>query len=96
MPTLHVREGSVVAVAWVIRQKAVRSADARNEEPAPGHIFVVKPVCLNNPLTADRVKSVATTGLFDADCQLNAQSSTCDYVFPAWEKRVCAWFVNVF
>ena len=49
-----------------------------------------------NPLTADRVKSVATTGLFDADCQLNAQSSTCDYVFPAWEKRVCAWSVNVF
>ncbi|KXB49601.1 hypothetical protein HMPREF1861_02372 [Corynebacterium kroppenstedtii] len=49
-----------------------------------------------NPLTADRVKSVATPGFFDADCQLTAESSTCDYVFPAWEKRVCAWSVNVF
>ena len=49
-----------------------------------------------NPLTTARAEGVATSGFFDADCQLTAQSSTCDYVFPAWEKRVCAWSVNVF
>lgn len=142
LPTFDGREGSVVAVAWVMRQKPMRSGfwrakHRRTEEGASrrktagklhlgpekcggiwsifGHFSPIFPRSFHkrpkytpavfphadtllsyNPLTTVRAEGVATPGLSDVDCQLTAQSSTCDYVFPAWEKRVCAWSVNVF